>query len=633
MAAQNQNLPLELTKSIGGADKGVSVFRVLRVYRGQTFRLWALASYSAVIAGLSACWTQAAQIASGRFFLMPSSRVIAFDFGASHLAGGVFEFGENGLWSLRRFAHTRLDLDAGGDVMANDSLVAFLREFTRREKKNATTVFALPGHLTLLKFGKVALRNDDVETTAITSEVAQLIPCSLSEVVWDHLVLANDGNEFEFLLAAAKLKAVQDLCTTAGTAGLSVQRIMPAALALRSAFRLAYPEVVSGAILADIGARTTNLVFIDGERFWVRSFPLGGNQITRDVATELNLEFAAADALKQSVLSEDGGANETSPAHAAVHVAARKFIRRLQTEIVRSTLNYRNKNDGSPPEILYLTGTGARIPELAATLAKQLQLRVERYDPMRNLRVDATLSAEVKPNLDSLANLIGLAALTSSTDGTELNLLPPRLPLLDETERCRRFVGVAVAGMLIAVLFWTGYFQRRLLRARDEAAQLHALTVPLQALKTDHVNQLEKIEGLRTQISALERMVALKSSWAVFLDDLQNRLETVGDVWLDQLAILPATASGAQSGREHPSTAKETAMSPPVRLALSGRLLDVAQPLSKVSPAAVTRAQRLVANFAQSEFVAAVEHERFDSAQPGLLRFDLVLVMNARRAL
>jgi type IV pilus assembly protein PilM len=70
-----------------------------------------------------------------------------------------------------------------------------------------------------------------------------------------------------------------------------------------------------------------------------------------------------------------------------------------------------------------------------------------------------------------------------------------------------------------------------------------------------------------------------------------------------------------------------------VRLALSGRLLDVTNPQSKVSPESTLRVKQLLASFTGSQFIAAVENERFDNSQNGLLRFDFTLVINPKKTL
>jgi type IV pilus assembly protein PilM len=68
-------------------------------------------------------------------------------------------------------------------------------------------------------------------------------------------------------------------------------------------------------------------------------------------------------------------------------------------------------------------------------------------------------------------------------------------------------------------------------------------------------------------------------------------------------------------------------------MTLSGRLLDVTNPQSKVSAEARQRVQQLLASFTGSQFIASVENEKFDNSQNGLLRFDFTLVINPKKTL
>ena len=80
-------------------------------------------------------------------------------------------------------------------------------------------------------------------------------------------------------------------------------------------------------------------------------------------------------------------------------------------------------------------------------------------------------------------------------------------------------------------------------------------------------------------------------------------------------------------------SAPVTPPAPPLKLTLSGRLLDVANPQSKVSVEARQRVQQLLASFTGSQFIASVENEKFDNTQNGLLRFDFTLVINPKKTL
>ena len=76
--------------------------------------------------------------------------------------------------------------------------------------------------------------------------------------------------------------------TTRG--GLSARNVDVAPMALYNSFRYNYPEVEESALLIDLGARTTNLIFSENGRAFSRSIPIGGHAISAAIAKEFELE-------------------------------------------------------------------------------------------------------------------------------------------------------------------------------------------------------------------------------------------------------------------------------------------------------------------------------------------------------
>jgi type IV pilus assembly protein PilM len=137
-------------------------------------------------------------------------------------------------------------------------------------------------------------------------------------------------------------------------------------------------------------------------------------------------------------------------------------------------------------------------------------------------------------------------------------------------------------------------------------------------------------------------LVESKSNWINFFTDLQDRLVKVQDVWLEKLQVIRqapgdavqpsanglwgADASGNADGSVKPAA-------PVLRLNLSGRLLDRANPVSRVSPESLNRVRSLLASFADSQFISSVEKETFNTTQPGILSFDFILVVDPKKPL
>ena len=568
---------------------------------------------------------------------MRSPRVLAVDIGAGHVACGIFTAGATGRLVLQQFALEAHSADPAHEARWAVETAQALGAVATREKLGGACSLAVPGHLALTKFIKTPSVEPAKRGKIIAFEAAENIPYPLNEVVWDHLVVADDSFDLEVMLTAVKFEAMQALCLAVDAAGFAAERAMPAGLALCHAFRYNYPDVKGSVVVANIGARSTNLLFLEDGRFYIRTLALAGNAVTSAVAEELRIDFASAEALKIQVLSGRSDLPPGSPSRAAVQKAAAAFSSRLQLEVTRSTINHRRQAGGEQPTTLYLTGGGSLIGDLPAVLAEKLKLRVERYEPLRHVDLSANArAAGADSAAPVLADLVGLATRLVVKAEPEASLLPPALTEAVAFRKRQPWFVAAAALVVAALVPPIVYFHRVATVTLAKVAQVEGQLMPLRALQTRNTDNLAKIDEAKKQIAALQGAVETKSNWINFFSDLQTRLVKIEDVWLDKLQIVrPALAEATvpDPNAPPPDPAAPKPPGTPLKLTLSGRLLDVANPQSRVSPEARERVKQLLASFTGSQFIASVENEKFDNSQNGLLRFDFTLVINPRSPL
>ncbi len=581
---------------------------------------------------------------------MRSPRVLAVDIGAGHVACGVFTVGASGRLVLQQFALEPHSSDPSHEARWALEITQSLGAVVARNRLSGAAAIAVPGHLALTKFVKTPSVAKDKRVKIVAFEAAENIPYPLEEVVWDHLVVADDGFDLEVMLTAVKFDAMQALCGAADAAGFPVEQATPAGLALCHAFRYNYPKVQEPVIVVNIGARTTNLLFLEGDRFYLRTLALAGNAVTQAVAEELRIDFASAETLKIQVLSGRSDLQAGSPSRAAVQRAATMFAQKLQLEITRSAVNHRRHTGGGAAMAVYLTGGGSLIDELPAVLGERLKLPVERYSELKNVDLSADArAAGAESAAPVLADLVGLATHLVTKNETQASLLPPALTAaLAFRKRQPLFIAAAALGV-IALAPPIVYFHSVAAATQERISQVDGQLMPLRALEHRNAENLRQIEEATKQITALRGAYETKANWINFFADLQERLVKIEDVWLDKVQVVrppapepgavveaPAPAQPPADGAQpaaNPAPVPEVPKGPPLRLTLSGRLLDVANPQSKVSPQSLQRVKQLLASFTSSQFITAVENERFDPSQNGLLRFDFTLVINPKKTL
>ncbi len=552
---------------------------------------------------------------------MASSRVLAIDSGAGHVACGAFT-AKGGRLVLERFALDSFNPDAALEAQWNKFIAQALEPGLRREKLGGAASVTLPGHLTLTKFVKTPSVDKSKRDKIIQFEAQQNIPYPLDEVVWDHCAVADDGLDLEIMLAAAKLEVAEGVCAALKGIGVAADTVAPSVFTLYRAFKYNYPEACDSALVISIGARSTHLLFLDKGRFFARTIVLAGNSVTQSIADEIKQDFAHAESLKLQVLGGQSELAETSPARLAVMNAVQGFISRLHLEVTRSTVNYRRQSGSEQPATVYLTGGGSLVPDLAALLGDKLKLPVERLDPLRNVEVSAG-AASARERSVVLADLVGLATSLVDTQPV-VNLLPPSIRAAIVFRRQQYFYVAAAALAVVALGLPTLLFQGETAQAAAASHRLEAEINPLQNLDAANKANKAKIEEAQTQVKNIRGLVESKSNWINFLTDLQNRLVKVEDVWLDSLKVermVEVDSSSQVAGSAAP-------VKPVLKLTMAGRLLDKKNPTSKVSHEAENRVKELINSFEQDPFIKGQENPSFNSDEPGILRFNFTLVVN-----
>src|SRR5438046_9934990 len=107
------------------------------------------------------------------------------------------------------------------------------------------------------------------------------------------------GEQIQVVIAAIKRDLLDEINSAVEETGLRTSIVGVASMALYNAFCYNYTDLNGCSMLVDIGARTTNVLFIESGRIFLRSVPLGGSTITAAIAREFNESFAAAEARRK----------------------------------------------------------------------------------------------------------------------------------------------------------------------------------------------------------------------------------------------------------------------------------------------------------------------------------------------
>jgi type IV pilus assembly protein PilM len=318
-----------------------------------------------------------------------------------------------------------------------------------------------------------------------------------------------------------------------------------APLALLNAFRFNYGEMEECSLLVDIGARTTNLVFIEPGLVFSRSVRSGGNSVTQAVAREFNEPFQAAEERKRrdGFVNLGGAYEDPSDADvAALSKVIRNSMTKLHAEISRSIGFYRAQQKGSRPARIYLAGAGSNLPYMQEFFSEKFQLPVELFNPLRNVTLSSDMrNHPVLQNAHTIGELVGLALRDLGDCPMEINLQPATVAARKEAGSRRPFFIFAALALIAALAIWWVY----LIQAQEVAAQKlderTAQVSELQPMKRSIDEAEDRLAELQQIADPLINVSLEREYWTGMLEDLHQNIPKRG-IWITNIEPMFETA-------------------------------------------------------------------------------------------
>jgi len=335
-----------------------------------------------------------------------------------------------------------------------------------------------------------------------------------------------------------KIENVTSLTDCVVAAGLEPEVVDVAPMALYNTVRYNYPDLESCTMILDIGARSSNVIFIEGNRVFFRSIPVAGNAITNELMKEFELPFKDAEELKLThAFVAFGGVYAGPESEVADRVSkiVRNVITRLHAEVNRSINFYRSQQGGNPPSLILLTGGSSIMPHLDTFFREKLNVQVEYLNPFVNVSVSDRIDADkAGGQLHLLGEVAGVALRRSLTCPVELNLMPPALVAKKALRRRQPFFALSAIGLVLVMLCWWVYVYRmhdmvgtRTANLEDKIKKLTELSAGLQTTRAEQ-------EKSKRRVDSILEVIALRTQWLEMIEAVQSCM--LEGVWLKSLA-------------------------------------------------------------------------------------------------
>ena len=553
--------------------------------------------------------------------------------GSSHIAAVHLSMNTSGRCELENYWIKEVELSLNEPLLWLKAVSQSFAEIRSKFKEVSPVGYSLPGNLILTKYLKIPQTPIKKRDKIVAFEAKQNIPYPIGEVAWDDCLIAEGDLDIETLIAASKIELAESLSRYGKEAKMDPELIEPAFVGLINCFRFNEPQIDGCTLLLSIGAKSTDIIFFNGSDFYSRNVSLGGNTVTQEMRSALDLPFEDAERIKRSAIAGDP---IPTGEHIAFEEAQTAFLKRLNVEISRTQAIYKNHGYEDEPISCRLSGGGSLLPSIENTLNNRLGVPVERFDPFKQIRVGRDCPEDdLEIDKAFLSEAMGVAIGRFLPDSPEINLLPRSIVWQRRFKRQQPYFLVAGLVACAAVALPLVNTNLSLQRYREEIQNLDTNIAPLRELNTKISGRIKEIEKLRGVINDANEVSLARSNWMRFLNDIQARMDEVEDVWLDRIEIVRSdTQSGSPTNRFNDSRRKAANPVPEVlKLRLEGRLLDVSNPLSTVSQETHKRVSALLESFAASEFIDHLEDTRFDNNLPGILKFNFTLVVDSTRPL
>jgi len=396
-----------------------------------------------------------------------------------------------------------------------------LNTFRSRHKiKGETIVVSPPFHNVFNRFVNLPSVGGERLHEIVKYEAQQHLPFAIEEVIWSYQKIERvyqPGEEIEVVFFAVKRDLIEQFLGLVTSSGLRVDEIQFAPVALYNYIMADYAALATGKnfVILDIGTNNTNLILVEGNKFWIRNIPIVGNDITKSIQQKLEIPFEEAERLKVLTTSKE------SPEAGKIFAATQNILKDLASEIHRSIGFYKSLASGRSVNFdkIILMGNASKTIYFEEFVSQRLQIATVKLSGLGKLGLaDEANKTDFSFRLQGLGVALGLALQGLGKSANKINLLPPEVLQSRLVSRRKPFVA-AIAAILILIPLLLH------LSARDELGQLTRINEQVTETleKSDKIKKTyNKVKDEGEKVKQLNNLAAIGGQRDIWIKVLNN---------------------------------------------------------------------------------------------------------------
>ncbi len=268
--------------------------------------------------------------------------------------------------------------------------------------KDKLCVSALSGQQVMIRLIKLPPMGEEEAKQAVFYQSERYIPFPVDQVVMDVKILGEvaegDKKTLLALLVASQKEAVNALAETLLQAGLKLYAIdVEPFVSLRASYECAFSGddemLLKNILFVELGASSSDIsVVSQGILRFSRVIPIAGMNLTRAIATTLNVNFDEAEKVKKeqgaAIVDDELQRSMSLTVTRQVSNIMAPLLGSLMNEVQRSLAYYESRYRRARIDEVVLSGGGSKMRNISKYFARELGLDVKLADPLKPIQSD-----------------------------------------------------------------------------------------------------------------------------------------------------------------------------------------------------------------------------------------------------
>ena len=464
-----------------------------------------------------------------------TDQVLVLDIGSTGVRVCEFDFPTGGGFILLGYMQVEYTEQLTEE---NRSLVITVALRSALEKGGFTTTrtaVCVSGQAAFMRFVKLPPVTEEESRVRqiVEYEARQNVPFPMDEVIWDYQLIGGEDDELEVMFVVIKNDIVEGVIEAVNNVGLKPDLVDFAPAALYNVARANHVGDDECVMILNIGGRCTNLLFLDGDRFFARTIPIAGYSITQQIAKEFAISPEEAEILKRRHgFVALGGAYEEPESEVAATISkiVRNVMTRLHGEVNRSISVYRTQQKGNKPAHLYLSGGSSTMAFTDHFFSEKLRMDVSYLNPFKIIKLGPELSVDdLQQYAHAYPEAVGVGLRHLIQCPVEVSLIPDSIKQLQLFSKRKPFILMAmVIWLLILGVFWV---------VNTKKIVLYQETVKVTQVRVDKLEEHKRLINrhqnaavqAQQKAEALNKLISDRYAWSELYRDLQ--LVKPNDMW------------------------------------------------------------------------------------------------------